>query len=298
VVNPDDDGGDGAHGTATRAAVDGPGACRAGSTGATGTGTTGGAAAFFDLDNTVVRGAALFHLAVGLWHRRFFTHRAILHGAWHQVRFRVSGAESSSGVETARDRLLTLIAGYPVADLQVITEEVVTGIVADSVWPGTVALAQAHIAAGEPVWLVTAAPVEVATTLALRLGLTGALGTVAESVDGHYTGRLIGEVLRGPAKAAAVGELAVAQGFDLARCSAYSDSSHDVPLLSMVGHPHAINPDRALRLLAGSKGWSVDDYRRGRRAVYRSAQASGVAVVVVAAVSVGTAIAAWARRTG
>lgn len=260
--------------------------------------TTGDAAAFFDLDNTVVRGAALFHLAVGLWHRRFFTHRAILHGAWHQVRFRVSGAESSSGVETARDRLLTMIAGYPVEDLQVVTEEVVTGIVADSIWPGTVALARAHVAAGEHVWLVTAAPVEVATTLAARLGLTGALGTVAESVDGHYTGRLIGDVLRGPAKAAAVAALAEAHGLDLTQCSAYSDSSHDVPLLSMVGHPHAINPDRALRLLARSRGWSVNDYRRGRRAAYRCAQVTAIGLVAGLAVGVGTAVTGRAGRAG
>lgn len=250
------------------------------------------AAAFFDLDNTVVRGAALFHLAVGLWRRRYFTHRAILHGAWHQLRFRVSGAESTAVVETARHRLLTLIRGYRVDDLQGIVEEVVRGIAADKVWPGTVELARAHVAAGEPVWLVTAAPVEVATTLAGRLGLTGALGTVAESVDGVYTGRLIGEVLRGQAKAAAVGELAHRLGLDLARCSAYSDSSHDVPLLSMVGHPNAINPDRALRRLARSRGWSVRDYRRGRQAAWLCVRLTAGVVTV----STGIVIAAAVRR--
>ena len=248
-----------------------------------------GVAAFFDLDNTVVQGAALFHLAVGLWHRRFFTTRAIAHGAWHQVRFRVSGAESTTGVESARDRLLTLIAGYPVADLQEIVDEVAQGIVADNVWPGTVELARAHVAAGEQVWLVTAAPVEVAATLARRLGLTGALGTVAESADGVYTGRLVGEVLRGPAKAAAVQALAAERGFDLARCSAYSDSSHDVPMLSLVGHPHAINPDRPLRRLARAQGWSVQDYRRGRRAAWVGVQAVGAVAAALGLATLGAA---------
>ena len=254
------------------------------------------AAAFFDLDNTVVRGAALFHLAVGLWRRRFFTHRAIAHGAWHQLRFRVSGNEHSAGAETARSRLLTLIRGYPVADLREIVDEIVLGIAADNVWPGTVELARGHVAAGEPVWLVTAAPVEVATTLAARLGLTGALGTVAESVDGVYTGRLIGDVLHGPAKAAAVARLAAEQGLDLARCSAYSDSSHDVPLLSMVGHANAINPDRALRLLARSRGWSVRDYRRGRKAAWLGVQVAGGIAVLVGAVVAGSAVADVVRR--
>lgn len=249
-------------------------------------------AAFFDLDNTIVQGAALFHLAVGLWRRRFFTTRAIAHGAWQQVRFRVSGAESSSGVESARDRLLTLIAGYPVADLQEIVDEVTRGIVADNVWPGTVDLARCHVAAGEQVWLVTAAPVEVAATLARRLGLTGALGTVAESADGQYTGRLIGEVLRGPAKAAAVTALARERGFDLARCSAYSDSSHDVPMLSLVGHPHAINPDRPLRRLAEELGWSVQDFRRGRQAAWVVVRVGGA----LAGLATGAALTVAAVR--
>ena len=73
---------------------------------------------------------------------------------------------------------------------------------ATKVWPGTRALAQMHLDAGQRVWLVTATPVEVATVIAKRLGLTGALGTVAETEDGVYTGRLVGEILHGEAKAA------------------------------------------------------------------------------------------------
>jgi len=254
-----------------------------------GTGAAG-VAAFFDVDNTMVRGAALFHLAVGLWRRRVFTNRLIVHGAWHQLRFRISGSESSVGINTARDRLLVLLRGYPVADLQLIIEEVVRGIAADNVWPGTVELARAHVAAGEQVWLVTAAPVEVATTLARRLGLTGALGTVAESADGSYTGRLIGEVLRGPAKAAAVCELARLRQLDLSRCAAYSDSSHDVPLLRLVGHPHAVNPDRALRRLARTEGWPVADFRRGRRAAWTCLRLGAVAGAVALTMSARTAV--------
>jgi phosphoserine phosphatase len=119
---------------------------------------------------------------------------------------------------------------------------------------------------GRKVWLVTATPVEVAAVIADRLGLTGALGTVGEIEDGAYTGRLVGDILHGPAKAVAVEELAARQGLDLARCWAYSDSYNDVPLLTLVGNPVAINPDARLRRHAREKNWPVYDFRSGRRA--------------------------------
>jgi len=123
-----------------------------------------------------------------------------------------------------------------------------------------------HLEAGQRVWLVTATPVEVAGVIARRLGLTGALGTVAETKDGVYTGRLVGEILHGEAKAEAVRALAEREGLDLSRCSAYSDSANDIPLLSMVGQPVAINPDNRLRNHARDNGWRVRDYRTGRKA--------------------------------
>src|SRR5262249_5109436 len=127
-------------------------------------------------------------------------------------------------------------------------------------------LAQAHLDAGQRVWLVTAAPVETAMIIARRLGLTGALGTVAEHRAGVYTGRLVGEPLHGPAKAEAVRALAPAEGLELARCAAYSTASNDIPMLSLVGHPSAITPDSRLRRYAREQGWRLRDYRTGRKA--------------------------------
>ena len=137
---------------------------------------------------------------------------------------------------------------------------------AHRIWPGTRALAQLHLDQGQRVWLVTAAPIEIAQIIARRLGLTGAMGTVAEHVDGVYTGRLVGDMLHGPAKAEAVKALAAREGLDLARCSAYSDSYNDLPMLSLVGDPCAINPDARLRAHAREQGWRVRDYRTGRKA--------------------------------
>jgi phosphoserine phosphatase len=145
-----------------------------------------------------------------------------------------------------------------------------------------------HLDAGQQVWLVTATPYELAEIIAKRLGLTGALGTVAESVDGVFTGRLVGDILHGLGKAHAVRALAAREGLNLKRCTAYSDSFNDVPMLSLVGTAVAINPDGDLRELAREKGWEIKDFRTARKAAkigVPSALAIGAAGAVAAAVS-------------
>ncbi|MET9864469.1 HAD-IB family hydrolase [Streptomyces smyrnaeus] len=224
------------------------------------------AAAFFDLDNTVMQGAALFHFGRGLYKRKFFRKRELTRFAWQQAYFRLAGAENADHMQDARESALSIVKGHRVSELMAIGEEIYDEYMAGRIWPGTRALAQAHLDAGQKVWLVTAAPVETATIIARRLGLTGALGTVAESVGGVYTGRLVGEPLHGPAKAEAVRALAAAEGLDLDRCAAYSDSANDIPMLSLVGYPYAINPDSRLRAHAREMGWRLRDYRRGRKA--------------------------------
>ncbi|GHF56183.1 hydrolase [Streptomyces mashuensis] len=224
------------------------------------------AAAFFDLDNTVMQGAAIYHFGRGLYKRQFFGKRELVRFAWQQTWFRLAGIEDPEHMQEARDSVLSIVKGHRVSELMTIGEEIYDEYMAERIWPGTRALAQAHLDAGQKVWLVTAAPVETATIIARRLGLTGALGTVAESVGGVYTGRLVGELLHGPAKAEAVRALAAAEGLDLARCAAYSDSANDIPMLSLVGHPYAINPDGRLRKHAREHGWRLRDYRTGRKA--------------------------------
>jgi len=224
------------------------------------------AAAFFDIDNTIVRGASVFHLARGLYARRFFRTRDIARFAYMQAKYVLIGAENMDDVATARETALSFIEGHSVQELRRVGEEIFDEYMAHRIWPGTRALAQMHVDAGQRVWLVSATPVELSETIARRLGLTGGLGTVAEIVDGRYTGRLVGEPLHGPAKAAAVQKLAVREGLDLERCSAYSDSANDIPLLELVGHPCAINPDGKLRAHAKAHGWRIRDYRTGRKA--------------------------------
>ena len=193
-------------------------------------------AAFFDVDNTVMQGASMFHLARGLHRRQFFTTSDILGAAWRQAYFRMVGVENLGHVATTRASALAFIEGHRVDELEQLSEEIFDEAMATRIWPGTRALAQLHLDQGQRVWLVTAAPIEIAGIIARRLGLTGALATVAEHVDGVYTGRLVGGMLHGPAKAEAVAALAEREGLDLARCSAYSDSANDLPMLTLVGH--------------------------------------------------------------
>ncbi len=248
-------------------------------------------AAFFDVDNTIIQGASIFHLARGLHRREFFTTRDILGAAWKQAYFRVIGVEDPEHVAEARSSALAFIRGHRVEELEAIGEEIFDETMAERIWPGTRALAQMHLDRGQRVWLVTAAPVEIARTIARRLGLTGALGTVAEHEDGVYTGRLVGEMLHGPAKAVAVRELAAREGLDLSRCSAYSDSHNDLPMLSLVGDPCVINPDSRLRDHARAQGWRIRDYRTGRKAAKLGMVAAGIA-----GAATGTLAAAVALR--
>jgi HAD superfamily hydrolase (TIGR01490 family) len=224
------------------------------------------AAAFFDVDNTMMMGASIYFFARGLAARKFFTTRDLARFAWQQFVFRARGKEEHGQMVEARESALAFVAGQKVSEIERLGEEIYDELMAERIWSGTRALAQQHLDAGQQVWLVTAAPIELSRLMARRLGLTGGLGTVAESEDGVYTGRLVGEPLHGPAKAEAIRALAAREGFDLSKCSAYSDSANDLPMLSAVGHPTAVNPDADLRKVAKEQGWPIRDYRTGRKA--------------------------------
>ena len=234
-----------------------------------------GEAAFFDVDNTLMKGASLFHVARKMHQRGTFTLTQAAGFAWKQFKFVILG-ENLDDVHAVRDSALLLAEGITVEDIKVLGEEVFDEMIASRIWPGAKALAQQHLRVGRKVWLVTATPIEVATVISTRLGLTGALGTVGEIKDGVYTGKLVGEILHGPAKAIAVQGIADAEGLDLRRCWAYSDSHNDIPLLSMVGHPVAINPDSRLRRHARENNWPVYDFRSGRRAATLGLKAATV----------------------
>lgn len=229
-----------------------------------------------------MRGSSLFHLAVGLAKRKYFRLNEISGFAAKQLKFVLSGSEDMEDMASATEAALSFVEGRSVVELEGLAEEIFDTEMVDKLIPGTLALAQAHLDAGEQVWLVTATPRELAAVIARRLGLTGALGTVAESRGGIYTGHLDGPPLHGLAKAEAVRALAVAEDLDLGECSAYSDSVNDIPMLSLVGHPVAVNPDPELRAHAIDNEWRIRDFRRRARIkpflAPAAAGAAGVAV--------------------
>ena len=220
--------------------------------------------AFFDVDNTLIRGSTLYFLGKGMYKRGYFTKADISRFVLANLRFRLTGKEKKEEIKRFQDAATDFIGGHDVADIQNIGQEIYDEYVSPACWQGTINIAQKHLSAGEEVWLVTAAPEDMAALIAKNLGFTGALGSKAEIQNGKYTGQMLGNLLHGKEKAIVISSLAKEKGFDLADCYAYSDSHNDFPLLEAVGHPSAINPDAILSLRALAEGWPIHDFRRAR----------------------------------
>jgi len=241
-------------------------------------------AAFFDVDNTIIRGASAFHIARGLRQRGFLTYRDIVRFGWEQLKYLMFG-EDKTQIDELRNEGLRFIKGWSVAEMAAIGEEVYDEVLALRIFPGTRAILDDHLAKGHEVWLITASPVEVGKIIAGRLGATGALGTIAEHHRGYYTGNLVGDMMHGAAKLVGAQGLAKERGIDLAKSYAYGDSMNDAQILGGVGHPTAINPDRRLRCHAKAEGWAIKEFRSprigGRWSIVR-ASAMGTMWVITA----------------
>jgi len=234
-------------------------------------GTTGTTAiAFFDVDNTLLRGASIYHFGQGAFRQGLLTVKDLVRFGWHQLRF-IAVGENPRHLLQIRERALELADGITETQLTELADEVYDLYIAPKLWPATVQLTEEHLARGHQVWLITASPTVIAQVIADRLGLTGALGTEIEIVDGTLTGALKGNILHGAHKADMAKGLAKKLGARLEDCWAYSDSRNDIPLLNLVGHRVVVNPDAALAKYAKERSWStlrlrVSSIRAARRA--------------------------------
>lgn len=211
---------------------------------------------FVDVDNTLVRGASIYMFGIEAWKSGFIRWHHVVPALFHQRSF-IKQGETTKRVKSTRERAQALAAGHSVADFVQVGESAWRRSIAPKVFPDVLATLREHRDRGRQVWLLTASPTVLASIIARDLRLSGALGTTLEIHEGRFTGEIEGELLHGPIKAAAAKELAESLGADLSACYAYSDSVADVPLLELVGHPVAVNPDPGLLALATERGWSI-----------------------------------------
>ena len=251
-------------------------------------------AAFFDCDKTLIPGSSLFLLARGMYERDFIRVRHLLGWAWGQFLFRTIGNERMGMTDDIQTKALEFVKGMHRDELIALGRDIAEERILPRVYEGIARVIEHHTALGDQTWLVTAAPQELAEVIAEGLGMTGALGTRSEIDDaGYYTGQLAGALLHGPEKAKAVEALAAERGLDLADCSAYSDSRNDLPLLELVGHPNAVNPDPELRRIARTRGWSTRQLDTRRKALLIGIPSTLGAAALFGA---GLAIGAWASK--
>jgi HAD superfamily hydrolase (TIGR01490 family) len=264
--------------------------------------TRSASAAFFDLDKTVIARSSTFAFSRPLYQGGLINRRTVLRSAYAHVVFLLAGADHDQ-MERMRSYLSSMVAGWKVQQVREIVAETLVDLIQPAVYAEAVALIDEHHAAGRDVVIVSASGGELVEPIAAMLGADEVIATRMVVEDGRYTGA-VAFYAYGENKAAAVRDLAAARGYALDDSYAYSDSATDVPMLAAVGHPVAVNPDRALRREAAARGWPVLDFTQPaplrRRIPGRDAPPAAMVAVALAATAVSAAL-AWSavrsRRT-
>jgi HAD superfamily hydrolase (TIGR01490 family) len=216
---------------------------------------TGGVAAFFDLDKTIIASSSALAFSRPLLRQGLINRRAALKSAYAQLVFSLAGADAGK-TERMRAQISALCAGWDVAQIQAIVNETLHDVVDPLVYAEAAELIAEHQTLGHDVIVLSATGEEVVAPIADMLGATHSVATRMQIVDGRYSGE-VDFYCYGDQKAAAAKRLAAEHGYELSHCHAYTDSSTDIPLLESVGNPHVVNPDRALRKVAVDRGWPV-----------------------------------------
>lgn len=252
------------------------------------------AAAFFDLDKTVLAKSSTLAFAKALHKRGLLARSDMLRAAYSQLVYVISGADDEQ-MDKAREHLSNLIIGWPVDQVSSIVNEALEQVIQPIVYEEALDLFDEHHASDRDVIIISSAGTEVVEPIGERLGVDKAVGTQAEVLDGKYTGEIL-VYAYGPGKAEIVRALANEYGYSLADCYAYSDSITDVPMLEAVGHPVATNPDKALRALATEREWPVVEFKKPVAMRKHDASTKGAAAAAAGAVALGLAWYARHRR--
>lgn len=216
-------------------------------------------AAFFDLDKTILATSSTFALQGSFVGAGLVSRRAAIISVLVHLPYLLRGADEARMNEMA-EALGDLTKGLDARLLEKIVEESLDTVIDPVCYTRALEEIARHKAAGRPVVIASASAIEVVRPIAARLGADAVLASVVEKDEtGAYTGRIL-HYNQADGKASACASLAAARGWDLADCWAYSDSVSDVPLLSSVGHPVAVNPDRRLRKIAEERAWTIERF--------------------------------------
>ena len=219
------------------------------------------AAAYFDLDKTILATSSTWALGTPMRRSGLISSRALAYGLIAQIPYLLvgAGAQRSSSL---MEHLALMSAGISRRDLVEVVEGALSTAIEPAVYAEALDLIEGHRRAGHDVVVVSASISEMVAPIARLVGADRAVATHMEvGEDGLFTGRISRSMLHAE-KVVALREDAAAHGIDLSRCWSYSDSISDEPMLSAVGHPVAVNPDRDLRRLAQERDWPVRDFAR------------------------------------
>lgn len=255
------------------------------------------AAAFFDLDKTILAKSSSFAFARPFYREGLIGRSDVVRSAYAQFVFHASGADHDQ-METMREYMSQLVAGWDVERVQQIVAETLDDIVDPMVYEEAVELIESHRLAGLDIVIISSSGTDVVEPIGARLGADLAIGTQVAIEDGRYTGEIVFYAY-GEGKAEAMRTLATERGYNLEECFAYSDSQTDLPMLDAVGHPVAVNPDSALRQIALERNWPIVDFQKPiamRRTIETKQAVAAGASVAVGAVALG--LTWYARRRG
>lgn len=216
-------------------------------------------AAFFDLDKTIIATSSAFAYGKEFLNSGLITPVEALQLSMAKATYMFAG-HSSEQMDTTRDQLAHMIAGWNVEQVKAIAEETMQHVVTPTIYAEARSIIDQHLAAGHDVVIISASARELVEPIAKELGVTTVVSTELAKKDGVFTGEIT-FYCKGAAKAQAIMDLTARRGYDLSQSFAYSDSAVDIPMLEAVGNPNAVNPDRALRKVAADKGWNIHSFR-------------------------------------